>query len=121
MVLPARRDCVGGADVLVKAGAAGAAVAVEEAPVAAVNAAPNTPPVVDAAVGAPLLAAGCDEVVPAAPNNDGADEVAVAAVPACEVPELAAPPAMLEKRFADVAVVLGAADVFCCPPNMLEL
>lgn len=120
MVLPARRDCVGGADVLVAA-AAGAPVAVVEAPGAAVEAAPNRPPVVDEAAGAPVLAGGCDELVPAAPNKDGADGVVVAAVPACEVPELAAPPPRLEKRLAVVAVVLGAADVFCCPLKMLEL
>lgn len=110
---------------LVAAGAAGPAVVVAAAPAAPADVvAPKSPPVVFAAAGAALEAGGCDELVPAAPKIDGADEVAVAAVPACEVELLAPAPPRLEKRFDVVLVPPGAVDaleVFCCPPNMFEL
>lgn len=107
------------------AGAAGPAVVVAAAPAGPPDVvAPKRPPVVFAAAGAPLEAGGCEELVPAAPNNDGADEVAVAAVPACEVEPLDAPPPRLEKRFDVVPVPRSAPEapeVFCCPLKILEL
>ena len=109
----------------VAAGAAGPAVAVGAAPAAPADVvAPKSPPVVLAAGGAALEAGGCAELRPAAANSDGAAEVAVAAVPACEVEALAPPPPRLEKRFDVVPVPPGAPEapeVFCCPLKMLEL
>ena len=87
----------------------------------AAGAAPKRFPAVGAAAGAALLAAGCDDVVAVPPNIGSAEGVVVAAVPGCEVPAVAAAPLRLEKRFAVGAVVLGAAEVFCCPPKTLEL
>ena len=107
------------------AGAAGPADLVAVAPAGLPNVlAPKSPPVVFAAGGAPLEAGGCEEPVPGAANNDGADEVAVAAAPACEVEPLVPPPPRFEKRFGVVPVPPGAPEapkVFCCPLKIFEL
>lgn len=133
IVLPERRDCVGGADVLAVSGAAGAvgpAVVVGAAPVVLADVvAPKRPPagVLDAA-GAPLEAGGCDEAGPMLLNKfeaPPADAVVGAVVAPCEPAELAAaaPPPRLEKRFDVVVVppvVPAAAEMFCCPLKVFE-
>lgn len=150
IVLPARRDCVDGADVLAAAGVVAAGPAVEVAappPVpaevvapppnkplavvpddagAAVDAVPpNNPPVEEPdAAGAPLEAGACEAVVLAPPNKFEALPAAVVGVveaPPCEVEVAApAPPARLENRFDDVPVLAGVAEAPDVPPRLLN-